>query len=419
MSLQQPFGLLMKCGSVALLLASASPAFAAAGDHIRSGSLVVTPKLGVGLQYRSNAFRTQAEPAATGLGTLTPGVDAVADTPDVNFRLGGSYTLQKYAFLTNNGSPDERAERISSLDRFNTFAVNANLDILPSGPVGLYVKDRIGLQNNPSDIDIDSDDPYSTQFRNELSAGLSIRPGPALEFQPGFRYGWTQFFVPDEDAQRDPFNTRNAYTGVLRATWSFLPRTNFVFNSEYTVNRWSDSLVDINGAALAVNDSGLGRVDAGIQGRLTERLRLIARVGSGFGSFSDDSRLDAVHGLLAALQADYKVAESHSVSAGVRKSFFDSFFSNSVSVVSLQGAWTGRYGESFTSMLNIGTRFEDYDGPTDRRDQVTKLGLGLGYDINDWSNLRLNGGWLQRRSPSSPGSEYDDVNLGLQANFQY
>lgn len=419
MLFRQPFRLLKKISVVAagtgLLLSTAS---AAPGDHLRAGNLTVTPSIGFGFGYRSNAFRTASDPSGSGVGTVRPSVDASLVTPDVKFNLGANYTAQKYVFLTNT-APAVRANRIAALDRFNNVMANAGMVVAPTGPVGLSLAASTRLNNNPSNIDLDSDDPYTTSFANSVSAGLDLRPGPALEITPGFGYSWTQFFVPDADADREPFNARSSYGPTLNAAWRFLPRTNLVFSSKYTVNRWETNTPSIGGATVAVNNSGLGRASIGVQGRITERLRLIARIGSGFGKFQNSTSLGAVNGLMGALQATYGVSDSHSVSAGIRKSFFASFFTNSVSVVAITGGWNGRYGDKLTSSLNLGTRFEHYDGPLTRNDMVTQLRAGLGYKINNWSHTGINAGWLQRSSPENPSVEFDDVNVGANINFVY
>ncbi len=417
MFVRQPAGLLLGLSLVSFL--AASPALAAPGEHIQSGGLTITPSVQLGMFYRSNAFRRQTDPQATGFGALTPAITASADGPDVQFNLGARYTLQKYLFLSNVADPAVRRERISNLDRFNNVGINANLVILPKSVVGFTTRYRLALRNNPSDINIDADDPYTTQFQNAVGAGLDIRPGPALTVTPGFDYVWTQYFVPTNDAVRDPFNVRNAYGPRLDATWRFLPRTNFVFRSQYRFNRWSDNTPNIQGAQIAINDSNLGRVEAGIQGRLTERLRVVFRLGSGFGKFIDSTSLRPGQGLLAVLQGSYDVTEAHNVSLGVRKSFFDSFFTNVVSLVAINASWRGQYGDKVSSDLQIGTRFETYDGPVTRNDQVTRLNLGVDYNINAWAQAGIRGGWLQRRSPSAPAVEYDDINAGLAVTFTY
>ncbi|MCB9671758.1 MAG: outer membrane beta-barrel protein [Alphaproteobacteria bacterium] len=417
MTLRQPVRLL-KSLSLFFALASSS-AIAAPGDHIRSGNLTVTPSLGVGLTYRSNAFRTPTNPMGTGFGALTPGVTVSSESRDLKLALGGSYTLQKYLFLTNTPDVDARRERISNLDRFNNVNLDASFSALPSGTVGFGGQYQLVLRNNPSSVDIDSDDPYTTQFRNNLGAHLDLRPGPALTISPGFGYTWTQFFLPTNDAVRDPFNTRNAYVGRVNANWRFLPRTSAVMLASYTANRWADPNPSSGGAVTTVNNSNLGSIQAGVQGRVSERLRVVLRAGSGFGGFQNSTSLGFVNGLQAVVQGTYDVTEQHNVMLGFRKSFFDSFFTNSVSVASIVAGWNGKYGDAFSSSLNIGTRFEHYDGPVTRNDQVTKLDLGLKYDVNEWANVGLQGGWLQRRSPSAPAAEYDVIDAGVQATFTY
>lgn len=417
MTSQQPNGLL-KALALAGVLGSAA-ASAAPGDHIRSGNLTVTPSVRLGFDYRSNAFRAATDPQGTGGAVIAPGVKAHLKEKEVDFNLGASYSIQKYLFLGGVDDTGARRQLISNLDRFNNIQLDSGLKV-KSQPVGATLGYNLVLRNNPSDIDLDSDDPYTTQFRNAVNAGLDISPGAALTITPGFAYTWTQYFVPSNDAVREAFNTKSAYRPRINLSYRFLPRTAFVSSVSYTLNRWKDNAPEVDGATLPVNDSGLGRAEVGVRGRLTERLKVVLSAGSGFGKFSDGLSLNPLTGLVAVVAGTYNVMPNHSVNLGFRKSFFDSFFTNSVSVASIQGGWNGKYGEKLNSSLSLGTRFETYDGPITRNDQVTRLNANLGYNFTNWAQANVGGGWLQRRSdPDHPEVEYDDVNVRLNAVFTY
>lgn len=417
MTSRQPKRLLNSVAVAGLLLSTG--AAAAPGDHIRAGNLTVTPSLSAGFQYRSNAFRQTSNPQGAGNGVLTPAVVAKLQSKDVSFELNGRYGLQKYLFLTNVDDPAARRQRISALDRFNNVNLGTGFKVTTQ-PVGVHADFALALVNNPSDLDLNSDDPYTTQFRNELNTGIDFSPGPALQISPGFSYTWTQYFVPTTDAVRDPFNARNSYQPTLDVVYRFLPRTSFVANASYSFNRWADNAPEAGDGAIQVNDSDLGRVTAGVQGRLTERLKVVLSAGTGFGKFSDGLPLGALPGLIAVVSGTYDVLPEHSVTVGYRKSFFDSFFTNSVSVSSFEGRWNGKYGEKLSSNLALGTRFERYDGDSvdNRRDQVTRLNAGLAYKFNSWAGMGVDGGWLQRRSTAT-AAEYDDIRAGVNAVFTY
>lgn len=406
--------------ALGLLLGAAGTAEAAPGDHLRAGDAVITPRLQLGFLYRSNAFRSETNPQGTGGLRVAPGLGVGLETPQVTFGFDGEYVLSKFLFLGNpeNVGRDQINAQIANLDRFNSFNVEANLKALKDRQVSLRLGDTVLLQNNPNDSVPESDDPYATQLRNNLTGGLIIRPGPALSVDVGGKYNYGVFFVPSSLDQRDPFNRRHAYGPTLDVKYNFLPRTAYVFDGAFTWNSWADQNPDLGGIAIPKPNSRHLQMRTGIQGRITERLRVVGKVGFGFAWYDDGVNLTPLNGLLVAVQGDYRVTEKHDVTLGYRKNFVDSFFTNAAAHNSLYARWKGAYGPRVTSNLQYALRFENYTGGIERNDIVNQLNLGFDIKAQEWLSTGLSGGWLGRIS-TDPQVEYNDVRVQLGATFTY
>ncbi len=412
---------LRQYGLALLGLLLTTTAGAAPGDHIRAGDFVITPDLDLGFEYRSNAFRADTNPQSTGAFRVAPGLSITAETPQVVFGLNAEYGLRKFLFLTNPDgalSSDEISRQITRLDRFNEFDVGANIHALRDRQVSFKLSDNILLRNNPNDSVPDADDPYATQLRNSLRGTVPIRPGPALTIEPSGFWNYATFFVPSSLDQREAFNTRNSYGPQLDVAYNFLPRTAFVFQGQFVWNSWVDNNPTIGSLSFPTPNSRQLRLQVGIQGRITERLRIITRAGYGYAWYDAGANLPALDGLLLALQGDYDVTEQHKVSLGYRKNFVDSFFTNSAGHNTIYARWQGAYGKRVTSRLEYALRFENYTGAVERNDIVNQLNLGISVKAQEWVAINLNGGWLGRTSTADE-VEYNDVRALLGATFQY
>lgn len=403
-----------------LILLFGTSAFGAPGDHLRIGEVTITPDLDLGLEYRSNAFRTEVDPQGSAAFRVAPGVAISGTTQSVQVQIDGEYAFRKFVALGNPGElgDDTLRDQRSNLDRFNEFKLAARLSAFRDRPVGVSLGNRAVLRNNPSDVDIDSDDPYATQIRNTLDGSIDARPGPALTM--GFGGHWTHavFFIPTNDTQREALNLKDQYGADARLSWQFLAKTAFVVNAGYAFNAWRDSESDVNGTSFPVPDSQVLRLDTGIQGQVTERLRVIARVGFGTQLFESGPNLQAVDGVLLTLQADYKPAEGHTLTAGYRKTFTDSFFTNSLALNAVYARWRGTYAERVTSFLEGGLRAEGYAGSTERNDLVMNVNAGVDVRALDWMRVGASGGVLQRSSTDDT-VEYTDARVLAGVTFVY
>ncbi|MEZ4321404.1 MAG: outer membrane beta-barrel protein [Myxococcota bacterium] len=393
---------------------------AAPGDHLRAGDAVITPDLKLGFQYRSNAFRAESNPQGTGALQIVPGVAVTLDTPQISFGLDARYQLNKFLFLGNpeGFSTDQISAQIGNLDRFNAFNVGADLNVLKDRQVSLRLGDNVLMQNNPNDSIPESDDPYASQFRNSLQGGIIGRPGPALSIDVGGKWQYSQFFVPTAEVQREPLNTRNSYGPTLDLKYSFLPRTAFVVDGSFFWNSWKDPDPTIGTLEFPTPNSRHLQFRTGVQGRISERFRVVAKVGYGTAWYDDGNNLSALGGLLVALQGDYNVTQQHVITLGYRKNFVDSFFTNTATHNSIYGRWKGQYGDRVTSSLDYALRFEGYNGAIERQDIVNQLRAGVDIKASDWLFTNVGAGWLSRMSTDDL-VEYSDVSANLGVTFTY
>lgn len=420
MPVPQSLRLIKSLALVSTLLVGGS-ATAAPGDHIRVGDATITPSLRLGMQYRSNSFRTESNNQGSVNFNITPGLAASLDTQSTTFTLNATYTARSFLFLSNGEELDTATNRArrQALDRFNNFNIAAGIQALKNRQVGFGLTDALTLQNNPNDGLIDSENPYVTQLRNALRGNVDFRPGPAFLVTLAAEWTWAEFYVANSVVSREVFNTRNAYGPRLRLQWKFLPRTALVYNAEYTYNNWAvldPSSPEVPGAMTP--DSHEFRTDIGLQGQVTERLRLVAMLGYGVGAFENSRNTTGIGGLLVTLRGDYKLSDHHRFNAGYTKSFFDSFFTNAVQANALFAGWNGKYGDKVTSSLRYGIRFENYIGSVERNDVVNIASAGIGINATEWMNVGINGSWLQRRSTQDL-VEFDDFRAGLGLTFQY
>ena len=101
------------------VLGVSSLALADPGDHIRIGDATITPSLDVGLEYRTNPLRLEANSIPGVNMRIAPRVEMTLESQEVDIRIGGDYQLIKFF-----------SQRLTNLDRFNQFNVAAGIDVV-------------------------------------------------------------------------------------------------------------------------------------------------------------------------------------------------------------------------------------------------------------------------------------------------
>ena len=419
---------------VAGLSCVATTALAEPGDHIKLGANTeLAPDLDVGFQYRSNVTQNPTDPQGGLNLTVAPGAQLKYETPGTRVTLTGDYKIIKYF-----------TSRLSRADQFNDFDINFDGAFLKDRPLGFYLKERPSLVNNNSGQL--GNTPFHTRFRNALSGGFQIRPGPVLQFDLGGQFEYDNIQVPpgSTSAATDTrgFNSRIGGGGQLKSEWRFLPRTSIVLDADFTHYDWQQNVVaegDL-GTVVALPDSNHFRIMPGLRGRLTERVVVAAQVGYGSASYSEksitdacpgqpdcsdpaaagfDAKLTGVERLLAVLQVQFEIAEGRSVSVGYRKDFDDVFFSNYMAYNRLYGTVKSDFGTRVSTSATASFRQESYRGEISRNDVFVDVGGDVSYSLREWASLSGGLTYQQRVSPSATNVQYVDVQPRVLMTFTY
>jgi len=427
-------------GGCAVFLAVGQSAVGGPGEHIQVGSATIVPNVDLGMEYRTNIRQTPTD-GEGGVNLLVqPSLEIEAKGPDTQFELSGMYSLRKYF-----------SKKLSNADRLNDFDLGVGLKLMKSNPVGLNVKNRTALRNDPNISSLNLKNAFNTRVHNDLTGGIAIRPGPVLEIEVGGIWNFDRFLVPSTAIIESGrlLNQRNRFGPALNAEWRFFPRTAIVLESSYVLNRWNDNWVLTGdtpgelGQFLAKPDSSQFRLATGMRGRFTERMVLSLTLGYGFATYSvksvtDDSsaepptnageldgaavgfnqNVNGLNGLLVTAQVKYEFGEKKDLVFGYRKDFDDVFFTNFVAFNKLFLAFDGRFGRYLGLNTRVDAGFESYRGEADRNDTFIRASGDVSIFINEWMSTTV-GTWYIKRLSQDSTAGYSDLNIHLLASFQY
>lgn len=412
------------------ILGVSSLAVADPGDHIRVGDATITPSLDLGLEYRTNPLRLEANSIPGVNMRIAPRVEMTLESQEVDMRLGGDYQLIKFF-----------SERLTNLDRFNQFNVDVGIDVLKDQVIGFRFADNVGIDSNPSG---DQTGSYHTQFRNRFDGASVIRVGPTLAFTLGGFYRVDSYRVPevfDDTGRLRAFNFRDSYGPTWSADWTFFPRTAVVYYGSYDIQRWGATCISTGnaqqalGSSLALPDNNHLKMQAGLRGRITERMTVVVTGGYGSGRYLEDSvdgcedsnaeayaqDVKGIDHLLVTTQIQYDFGVGQRVAVGYRKDFLDSWFTNYTSFNELYGTYTGRMGSRFGLSSGVRMRFENHFGQESRADIRLQANGDLTYYFQDYASVTAGAAWIQRATSDvvDQSLEFDDVNIHLLGTFTY
>lgn len=395
-----------------MLLHLLAPAlYAAAGDGLPVGNAVLTPQATLGVEYASNPYRQSEVTAGEGASNVraSVGAELTADQPETVVLFAGRYDARKFVTADD-----------SRLDRFNDVRVNASVDAFKTGTIGLRATQQLGNVNTPVDAEW-SARPFTTQLLSATQAGIAFRPGAAFEIVAGGDYRFDQYSVVvstslDERSRR----VQQAFGPSATMSWSFLPLTTLIADVEYTRSVWSDPT--IAAAELPeVPDSDTVRAVAGIRGRVTERLSVVATAGYGSAAFSDDAsgaNVSGANGLLMGADVTYQLSADDAVMVGLRRDFRSSYFTSYVSFVrGYLGAET-RVSRRLRFSGELGAASEAYRGAEERDDVLLAARLNADINIAPWATLSVQPRWTRRFS-SDELVVYSDLGGGMLLEVEY
>lgn len=420
----------------------ASEAHAQPGEHIRAGQALITPKVSLGVEYSTNVYHSEDSPIGGTSLRFAPGLEIGGEGPSLAVTFNGEYELHKYF-----------QPALVNLDRYDDFQLGLKVDALKDRTIGFRFDDTAGQRNYPAEATF-AERPYEAQLRNDMHGAIAIRPGAAIEVAVGGKWAFSAFRVASGDTAAERlFNRQNAYGPELNAQWNFFPRTALVLEGSYEWHEWSENWIggfssssaspnDI-GSYLGVPDSTQLRVLAGMRGRVTQKLVLVAEAGYGSGNYDEQSVLDAASGttdadpsetdpttagfaaditgldrLLVDLQARYEPDKNNSFILGYQKDFRDAFFTNYNAFHYGYGRLNNRFNERFGLVGELGARAERYRGEVERNDVFLNAQGDFSYYLQDWATVSAGAAWTQRGS-SDPQVNYNDITFRLLTNIVY
>lgn len=432
-------------------LASAATA-ASPGDHIHLGNLEIVPAVQVAGEFRSNPYYEEGgdDPLDPGVNIWAhPTVDLNFDSTDFDFSAGVDYTARKYF-----------TKKFNNLDRFTDFGLGFDADILPMSVVGLNIEDRLRNRARAADVDVEDvtvdpvEDANVRRLSNELLAQLAFRPGDVLQIDAGGHFDVDRYRMPEgsQDAGQSNANNRVAYGPDVGVQWRFFPRTAIVADFMLEKYDWADNLVVGAGTTASAGtgeftglpDGTIWQANAGLRGRVTEKLLVAVLLGYGSLTTDDDSvaadgadvdasELDAVasgygvdlqgfpDGLLANVELGYSPVDSQTVTVGFSRDFQPVYFTNYVAYSHFFGRYNGRFYDRLAVGLEGGFRLENYAGEVTRTDGHARARLDLAYRVADFLDVGSAVGWSRRTSIGDEYGEieYDDVTVQLGVTATY
>ena len=244
------------------------------GAGIRTGNLELHPSVGAEFGYDSNFLRASAQegrvqvlklrvtPSLT-LSTLGSARRNTPKAPDVAFS-GSAYASYFELFPLDSKYDDITSRRNVAL------GLDAKLDAFPQGKVGF---DLGGGYVRVIEGEGATDNLTSEGFNRDTvrgATGVTWRPGGGL-FEWRLGYGITYNFFENDRYSR--LANINHDIGT-RGRWRFLPRSALLFDSTYSLVRYTNG-----GATPADGDSIRSRI--GFHGLVTYHLALLGMIGWG------------------------------------------------------------------------------------------------------------------------------------------
>ncbi len=394
-------------------------AWAAPGEHLVAGDVVVAPRIGLGFEYTSNATRVEEVTASDGATNLriAPGLDLWVNRPDLAASLKGTYELRKHFVASQVG-----------LDRYDDFTLVGDIDALKESMLGFRIGEAVGLQNFPVDAE-SLDHPYTKQFRNQTSAAVAFRPRSAIEIAAGGSYSLDDYSTASSGSDQRHYNTRHTYGPVANAAWHVLPRTAVVIDFSYSHAFYTDPVVEQEASEdVVLPDHNMLRIAGGLRGRIIDRLVVGLTAGYGSAAYIEESvpgtdpaaaiDLQGIDRLLLNINARYEISSDDGISASLQKDYRDSFFTNYVSYLKGQVGVDARFTPRIGFIGEFSVADENFRGMETRNDLVLGAKLDLSYYIREWASVSAGGSW-QERASDDISIQYDQFSARLLANIQY
>lgn len=255
------------------------------GVGVRAGNFELHPSVGAEFGYDSNFFRAANDANEHPIDVLRLRVTPSITLGTLGARRRNSPTPPSLTFLMgahvayNEIIPLSSAESDVSKQRNAAVGADARLDVFPQGKIGFDLGGAFVRAIEPTG---DVDDISHGGFNRDTvrgATGVTWRPGGGL-FDWRLGYGITYNFF--EQSQFSSLN--NAQHDVTtRGRWRFLPRSALLFDSTYSMLRYS-------AGNATQTDGDVVRSRVGFRGLVTYHLALLGMIGWGSSFYESNNR---------------------------------------------------------------------------------------------------------------------------------
>ncbi len=412
-----------KLAVAVLLLGSAAPALAGAGNGIRFGGSEgrLHPFVELEARYDSNAYAYYATPTTTkNVGDVIlhvrPGLQLAIPSEMTAVDFTGKLDWAQYMGMDDPGSKD-----LSNLyaDAQLGLSVNRN------GAVGFELADTFRRSDRPQALSITTG---AISNYNLLELKLPWKPGGgALTLNVNGAWEVESYEAPlagfaCADPNADPatctpvdatdvsklgYNELRAGAG---AAWKFLPRTSALFDLGYFSRMPNDKLAALEATGF--------RGTVGVTGLITPHLSTTVKAGYGSasGTYPGGAKL-SLGAFLANVEGEWMPTEAASVRVGyghdLKVDPTDAYTSNRVFLDAKQKL-AGRY------TLGLTASYDDLAYELGGTTSILQASPSVGADVTRWLKMELAYAYSDRASSGgAPGADYTKSELWLKATATY
>ena len=383
----------------------------ATGPGIRSGNVVIHPKVIVSAGYDSNFWRESTAEATSPVNPVTVikfggGVSAKSRNPS---RFGLGLDLDVIGRYVTADNADTTASDLDEAAAIDQSRAKLKLSLLPRKPVSVDLVAQGRYSEQPG-VELLKDDGYnrlSASFGPDLRFRPGGRPGNrALELRLGYRFSLDRTLAvsPALGSNRGDKNTHEL---KLLTHWRFLPKTALFVDVQYWMVDYRQG-VDLDAMGNPVDGPNLDfnplRAEIGVEGLITRRLALTLRGGY---SNSYHEAGTSFSGPIARASIDYRFEPRFTIGAGYTFKVGDDAFSNFYTLqranlkttVNLPGrvSVSGRVGLDYYKYSREGAPEWTLTLPQ-RTEPILLAGATIGWDPTDWLNIAASWRFENNRS---------------------
>lgn len=388
-------------------------AWAAPGDGVRLGEVVVHPSLQTELGYQTNVHLL-AEPSRHQNPDdwwlrIVPQVRAEKDSGRARFALHALYDWRQYAYNVE-------------LDSHDDFEVGAALSVNEERPFSLALENRTRAESRPSELEL-----YGNHHRLSNAARVSTlyKPGTALEVKPSALWRYDKFTASRTGRL---FAEKHTTGAGLDARWAFLSRTVFAVTGEGGQIRYTESLPIAPSSMEVVNaGSYWWHAETGIVGQVRPKVNVALKLGYGQAVYEGGESLDDARGVTALAKVEWIPRATNHVTFGYDRDFRDVFFTNFRISDRLGATYRHLLAGEWLAEASGAAVWQQYSRPFERRDFVARSDLSMRRVLRDWADLGLSYGFERRWSSevavdypnADPESDYTTHRLLLTGSLQW